>query len=93
MSDTRCALCGRVTRRGTTEHHLIPRTCHSNKWFKKRYTRQQMLQTIQVCRDCHHAIHDLMPDEKDLGRYHSTIESLQAHPEISKYLAWIKKRK
>lgn len=93
MNANRCDLCGRRTRRGTTEHHLIPRTCHSNKWFKKRYTRAQMQVTIDVCRDCHHAIHDLVPDEKELARQWNTLDTLQTHPEISKYLAWIKKRK
>ena len=93
MNANRCDLCGRRTRRGTTEHHLIPRTCHSNKWFKKRYTRAQMQATIGVCSDCHRAIHDLVPDEKDLGRHFNTLDALQTHPEIGKYLAWIKKRK
>ncbi len=32
-----CELCQRTPRKGTTEHHLIPRTCHRNKWFKKRH--------------------------------------------------------
>jgi len=93
MNANRCDLCGRRTRRGTTEHHLIPRTCHSNKWFKKRYTRAQLQVTIDVCRDCHRAIHDLVPDEKELARQWNTRDALQTHPEISKYLAWIKKRK
>ena len=93
MNANRCDLCGRRTRRGTTEHHLIPRTCHSNKWFKKRYTRAQMQVTIEVCRDCHHAIHDLVPDEKQLARHYNTLDALQTHPKISKYLAWIKKQK
>lgn len=93
MNANRCDMCGRRTRRGTTEHHLIPRTCHANKWFKKRYTRAQMQVTIAVCGDCHRAIHDLVPDEKDLGRYFNTLDALQTHPQIGKYLAWIKKRK
>jgi hypothetical protein len=93
MNANLCDLCGRRTRRGTTEHHLIPRTCHSNKWFKKRYTRAQMQVTIDVCGDCHRAIHDLVPDEKDLGRHFNTLDALQTHPEIGKYLTWIKRRK
>ena len=48
-------------------HHLIPRTVHTNKWFKKRYTREQMREGINVCTSCHHAIHALIPDEKELG--------------------------
>ncbi|WP_145207984.1 hypothetical protein [Planctomycetes bacterium TBK1r] len=46
-----CALCGRVTRRGTTEHHLIPRRCH-----------------------------------------HNTVESLLAHEQIGRFVAWVRDR-
>ena len=48
-------------------HHLIPRTLHTNKWFKKRYTREEMQQGIDVCKSCHAAVHDLIPDEKELA--------------------------
>ena len=41
-------------------HHFIPRTLHSIKWFKRRYTRQEMQQGMEVCKPCHSAIHDLM---------------------------------
>ena len=88
-----CTLCGRVTKRGTTDHHLIPRTCHSNKWFKKRFTREQMRETIAVCRDCHSAVHRLVPHEKALGRHYNTVTQLMAHAEIGKFVAWVKRRK
>lgn len=88
-----CELCGRVTRKGTTEHHLIPRLCHRNKWFKKRYSRADMQRTISVCRDCHTAIHRFVPREKELGRYHNTIESLLEHEEIRRFVDWVKDRK
>ena len=88
-----CRLCGRITRRGTTEHHLIPRTCHSNKWFKQRYSREQMQETISVCRDCHSSIHRLIPREKDLGRNYRTVETLLAHEELGKFVAWVRKRR
>jgi hypothetical protein len=93
MNNQHCDLCGRLTKRGTTEHHLIPRTCHTNKWFKKNFTRAQMRQTIALCRDCHGAIHDLAPDEKQLGRDYNTLEKLLEHPEIGKFVAWVKKQK
>jgi len=93
MTAQACDLCGRVTRRGTTEHHLIPRTCHSNKWFKKNFPRERMIETIDVCRDCHRAIHRLEPNEKRLGRHYNTVEDLLAHPEIGKFVRWVRKRK
>jgi len=86
-----CSLCGLECDR-YTEHHLIPKTVHSNKWFKKRYTREQMNKTTPVCRECHHAIHDLIPSEKDLGRKYNTIQGLKSNAKIKKYLKW-KKRK
>jgi hypothetical protein len=88
-----CQLCGRVTRCGTTEHHLIPRTCHTNKWFKKQYTRDEMHETISVCRDCHRAIHDLIPDEKELGRHYSSLELLAGNEKIARYVSWVRKQK
>jgi hypothetical protein len=89
----RCELCGRLTKRGTTEHHLIPRTCHSNKWFKKRYSREELNQTLSVCRDCHRAIHDLIPDEKQLGRHFNSVDLLLENEEIAKFVAWIRKQR
>jgi len=85
-SSTLCEL--RQVEESHNFHHFIPRTLHSNKWFKKRYTRAQMQHGIQVCKACHTAIHDLIPDEKELGRYYNTLETLLAHPEIAKFVAW-----
>jgi hypothetical protein len=73
-------------------HHLIPRTLHSNKWFKRRYTRQEMQAGLEVCKSCHSAIHNLIPDEKELGRNYHTREKLLAHPQIAKYVLWKQKR-
>jgi len=88
-----CQLCGRSLKRGTTEHHLIPRTCHKNRWFQKNFTRERMSQTIDACRDCHGAIHRLIPREKELGRSYNTIVTLLGHPEISKFVDWVRRQK
>jgi hypothetical protein len=69
-------------------HHFIPRTLHSNKWFKRRYTRQEMQQGMEICKTCHSAIHDLIPDEKELGRHYNTREKLLAHPQVQGYVQW-----
>ncbi|TWU02688.1 hypothetical protein [Stieleria varia] len=87
-----CKLCQRRTLRGTTEHHLIPRMCHSNKWFKKNFSRDQMRQTISVCRDCHGAIHRYIPKQKVLGRDFNTVEKLLAHDELAKFVRWVSKQ-
>ncbi|MCC9603206.1 hypothetical protein LOC67_21875 [Stieleria sp. JC731] len=88
-----CELCGRQTKRGTTEHHLIPRKCHRNKWFKKRYTREQMQQTVSLCHDCHRCIHRFVPKEKELGRDYNTLEELLAHEQIGRFVEWVKHQK
>lgn len=85
-----CGLCGRELAHDF--HHFIPRTLHSNKWFKKRFTRQQMRAGVHVCNSCHSAIHDLVPDEKELGKNCNNLEKLLAHPKVAKYLKWKKKR-
>ena len=49
-TEKRCLLCGSY--HNITFHHLIPKYCHSNKWFKKRYSTQQMreLNTLEkIC--------------------------------------------
>lgn len=88
-----CELCGRVTKRGTTAHHLIPRTCHRNKWFQKRFTREQFNETVDLCHDCHGAIHDFVPREKELGRHYFTLDRLRAHPKLARFLEWIAKQR
>lgn len=88
-----CRLCGRVPKKGTTEHHLIPRRCHKNKWFKKRYNREEMNRTIPVCWDCHRTIHRAVPSEKELGRNYSTVDQILAHDEIGRFVRWVAKRR
>jgi len=73
-------------------HHFIPRTLHSNKWFKSRFTREEMAAGIEVCRRCHSAIHDLVPDEKQLGRHHNTLDKLLAHAPVARYVEWKRAR-
>jgi 5-methylcytosine-specific restriction endonuclease McrA len=88
-----CALCRRRMKSGGSRHHLIPRTCHRRNWFQKRFAREQMQTTVDLCSDCHSAIHDLIPDERELGRSYYTLELLQAHPAIEKFLVWVRKQK
>jgi hypothetical protein len=85
-----CELCQREEAHNF--HHLIPRTLHTNKWFKKRHTREEMQQGIDVCKSCHTAVHDLIPDEKELGRRFNTKKRLLAHPKIRNYVKWKKER-
>lgn len=83
-----CELCGRE--KVLTFHHLIPRTLHTNKWFKKRFTREEMAKGLWVCRPCHSTIHRYLK-EKDLGRSYHTREKLLEHEMIARYVAWARK--
>ena len=85
-----CGLCQR--RRDLTFHHLIPRTLHSNKRVKRSFTREAMQQGLDLCRDCHSAIHTFV-SEKDLGWTYNTREALLEHPEIAKFVAWVATRR
>jgi hypothetical protein len=87
----KCELCGRENI--LTFHHLIPKCLHSNKWFKKNFTRNEMNQGINICKhDCHKEIH-LLISEKEMGKYYNTLEKLLNHEKIKKYLKWITKKK
>lgn len=70
------------------KHHLIPKHCHRKNWWKRNFTKEQMQITIKICKTCHNAIHDLVPDEKELGKNFNTIEKLKQNPAIAKYLKW-----
>ena len=72
---------------------MIPRTCHSNKWFKRTFTREEMRETISVCHDCHNAIHRFIPKEKTLGREFNTVDALLAHSDLATFVAWVRKQK
>jgi hypothetical protein len=85
-----CELCQRD--QAHNFHHLIPRTLHSNKWFKKRYSAEDKHRGIYLCKSCHRALHDLIPSEKELGRHYNTLPKLRAHPGIAKYLEWKRRR-
>lgn len=88
----KCELCGRGPI-SLTFHHLIPATLHSNSWFKKNFTREQMQTGINICQLCHSGIHQQVDDEKLLGREYNTKEKLLAHEGILRHVQWAGKRK
>ena len=84
-----CEMCGRE--KDLTFHHLIPRTLHKNKWFKKNFSREEMDNGIDICQDCHSAVHDFI-DEKQLGREFNTLEKLMEHEKVDDFVEWVSKR-
>jgi len=83
----RCELCQREAR--LSFHHLVPRKLHANKWFKKRFTRDEMLRGIDLCRECHSAVHSFI-GHKDMGREYHTRERLLAHPKVANFVKWVR---
>ncbi len=75
-----------------TFHHLIPKRCHSNKWFRKRYSREEMnTRGIYVCRKCHSYIHTVA-GQKELGRDYNTLENLLKHEKMASYKGFMTRR-
>ena len=90
-SESHCALCGR--NKPLAFHHLIPRTCHRNKWFRKRFSRSRMRSSgIDLCHDCHKHIHTLYT-EKELGRNYNTLEALSADKDVAKFVDWVSRQR
>jgi len=86
-----CALCGRA--RGLTFHHFIPRTVHSNKWFRKNFTRREMQESgTDLCRDCHDFLHEQWT-AKQLGRELNSLEKLRADAAVEKFVRWVRKKR
>ena len=87
--DSTCALCESPYR--LTFHHLIPKTCHSNKWFRKHFGVADMRERgVVLCRKCHSFIHKKF-SEKYLGRELNTLDKLQQNEQVAKYVKWAKK--
>lgn len=75
-----CPICGRPMIAGSSvnEHHFVPK---SRKGREKR----------PLHRICHRKIHSLFT-EKELEVTYNTPESLVAHPEMAKFIAWVAKK-
>lgn len=52
-----------------------------------------MSEGLDVCKQCHKTIHDLIPDEKELGKNYNTRGKLVSHPKVAKYLKWKRKKR
>lgn len=85
-----CELCKRE-HIPLTKHHVIPKTLHSNKWFKKRFSREERQHTIELCRPCHTQIH-LFFSHKELARHRRTAEKLLEDERVKDFVEWIKKK-
>lgn len=89
--DAACELCGR-NEVSLTRHHLIPRARHNKARTRRNFSRDEMVSEIaMLCRPCHSQVHRLFANH-ELAAYYHTIERLQAHREVQKFILWVKKR-
>ena len=86
----KCVLCEREVNE-VGRHHLIPRTRHKNKRNKREFDRTEVKKTAPICWPCHKQIHAIFT-EKELERGYNTIELIRVHPEMEKFIKWIKKK-
>ncbi|RYD69095.1 MAG: HNH endonuclease [Sphingobacteriales bacterium] len=75
-----CPLCGRPLAEPITKHHLIP----LSKGGKA-------TPTVAMHKICHDKIHAVLA-EMDLKTYYHTIERLQEHEEIARFIKWLRKK-
>jgi hypothetical protein len=75
-----CPLCGRKLVPGSSvnQHHLVPRSRNGRK-------------TVTLHRICHAAIHAAL-SEKELERQYNTIERLRDHPQLRRFVAWVRRK-
>ena len=87
MDERRCALYCR-TATHLTRHHLIPRTVHRRPRTRRKFTRDERLKVVLLCRACHKQIHSLFT-ASELARTYCSIEALAGHPEVARFIEWV----
>lgn len=82
VSDPICPLCARPIPPHAPQslHHLIPRLRGGKNG-----------PTVLLHQICHKEIHATLT-ETELARDYNTIEALQAHPRLVKFIRWVQKR-
>ena len=80
VEETICLLCGRELAGLCNRHHLVP----LSKGGKN-------TPTILLHKICHDKIHAVLT-EMELKKSYYTIELLQQHEEIQKFIKWVRKK-
>ena len=75
-----CPLCGREMVEGPSvdRHHWVPRKEGGGHWD-------------YLHRICHKKLHNLF-SERELARVYNNAETLRAHPEIEKFVKWVRRQ-
>lgn len=65
---------------------------HRARRIRKHYEKAELHgRVLWVCRPCHDHIHAVL-SEKELAAVYATREALVGHPEIARFVAWIRRR-
>lgn len=80
VSEDICPLCNRAMAKPCNHHHLLP----LSKGGKN-------TPTILLHKICHDKIHAVFK-EMELKRHYYTIERLQQHEEIAKFIKWVQNK-
>ena len=86
-----CEFCKRDVS-NTTRHHLIPKATHSKKKVKRKFSKNEMHETIDVCCDCHKTFHEFC-SEMTLAIRYNTLRLLNSHKHLARFKKWIIKQK
>lgn len=88
----KCALCDREVDT-LSKHHLVPRCRLSNRNRKerKKLRSQETPNLAYICGPCHDHTHTVFT-EKELDREYNNPEKIKEHPDIIKFLKWIKNK-
>ena len=85
-----CALCGMED--ALEQHHLIPRAMHKRKWFRNRFSKDEMkLRTVDICPLCHTFIHRQW-SEKELGSELNTVGKLLETDLVQNFITYARKQ-
>lgn len=80
IDESLCPLCLRPLAEPMNRHHLIP----PSKGGKG-------TETVMMHKICQVKIHAVL-SERELSTHYNTIEALQGHEEIAKFIKWVKKK-
>lgn len=73
-----CALCGRELAMPYDEHHVVPKS-------------RGGMETVLLHRICHSKIHSVFHN-RELQQEYNTIDKLREHPDIKKFINWLKRK-
>jgi uncharacterized protein (DUF2384 family) len=85
-----CKLCQRDVDE-LTEHHLIPKSTWKRGSIKRKFTKEQMKETVSFCKLCHKNIHKFYT-EIQLAEEFYELELLKEDPQVSKFIKWAQKQ-